>query len=70
MSDSKFRLEEPVRRRLRALGGRREPSTDGDQARTGDTDPVSDPLALDPLSPVPVAPGPEESTGPFALDPL
>lgn len=70
MSNSKFPLEEPIRQRLHALDGLREPTADGDRPRTGDAGPASDPLALDPLSPVLDAPGPDESTGPVALDPL
>lgn len=47
-----------------------EATADGDEARTGDTDPPSDPPALDPLSPIAFETGPAESAGPLALDPL
>jgi hypothetical protein len=45
-------------------------TADGDEARTGDNDPPSDPLALDPLGPIAFEPGPAESAGALALDPL
>jgi hypothetical protein len=70
MSNSKFPLEEPIRRRLRVLGGRGEPTAEGTEPRASDPDRVSDPMALDPLSPIAVDPGSAESADPFALDPL
>jgi hypothetical protein len=61
-----------ARFRLHAGEGRitREPTDHGDDARPGDTDATSDPLALDPLSPIPFPSRPEESPDPLALDPL
>jgi hypothetical protein len=45
-----------------------ERTADGDEVRTGDSDP--DPLALDPVSPIPLEPGRAQLAGPLALDPL
>lgn len=56
----RFRVEECIRRR----------APDDDEARTGEIEPTSNPLALDPLSPIPPPPGPAASRSAFALDPL
>ena len=64
MSTARFRLHHGDGRATR------EPTVHGDDARPGDTDATSDPLALDPLSPLPPPPRPAESPDPFALDPL
>ncbi len=73
IADARLRGFGPSRStRIRAGGGQagEEATADGDEARTGDTDSTSDPLALDPLSPTAFEPGRAESAGPLALDPL
>jgi hypothetical protein len=73
IADARFRgLGPSPSTRLRAGDGRaaEEATADGDEARPGDTDPTSDPLALDPLSPIAFEPGPADSAAPLALDPL
>jgi hypothetical protein len=47
-----------------------DPIADGDEARAGGRALTPDPLALDPLSPVPLPPGPAVPAGPLTLDPL
>lgn len=62
----------PASFRLGARDGRgaREATALGDEARAGDADRTSDPLAFDPLSPLPPRRHPAGSADPLSFDPL